>query len=114
METDLFIYSMLHHVLLLMYVILYIGLWTMDTVYLETFHYYIKLFIGIVFFTVYNPNKKISDYFKKTINLSKALKRHIVYTTGITLLLNTGLSTFFGNIKGVFSKIKNINSSSKI
>lgn len=108
MEKDLFIYSTLNRVILFLYILMYIGLWTLDVIYLETFHYYIQLFVGIVFMTIYNPNKKISDYFKKTFNLSKTLKRHIIYTTGITLILNIGLSTFFGNIKGIFSKFKNI------
>ena len=61
------------------------------SIYFENIHTITKIWIGIVFFLMYNPIEWIRTTFNNALYITKETKRIFAFTSGCVMLLSSGL-----------------------
>ena len=77
---------------MMVYIFTYIGInIPIASVYFENVHTLTKIWIGIVFFLMYNPIEWIRTRFNNMLYITKETKRIFAFTSGCVMLLSSGL-----------------------
>jgi len=77
---------------MMVYIFTYIGINVpIMSIYFENIHTMTKIWIGIVFFLMYNPIEWIRTTFNNTLYITKETKRIFAFTSGCVMLLSSGL-----------------------
>lgn len=80
----------------ILYVVVFLGLWSNAPSYLNDLNYYLKIFVGLILVYVYNPIYKM-----RLDNIHK----EISFSAGILLLTSTSLDAFQKRITNTYKKV---------
>lgn len=77
---------------IIVYVFTYIGIsLPLISDYFESVHNFTKIFIGIIFFCMYNPYEFIRSRFNTSLSITQETKRMFAFSAGTALLISSGL-----------------------
>lgn len=90
------LYNILNIIVYSCLILAYLGLWTQAPDYLNTFDYYLKIFVAVVLVIVYNPfiRFRYTDF-----------HRRLSFSAGIFLLTSTGLTSILNHFKHIKDKL---------
>jgi len=94
-----YLFKSLQYSIYVLYVLIYLGLWSGAPTYLEDFNYYMKVFVGIVLLYVFNPFYSMPY---------KSIHKDIAFTAGLIIITTTSLNAFQQRILNTYSNVKEV------
>lgn len=108
MKNDFFYFTLLSNLILILYLVAYIGFIQINVEYIETMHYYLKLFLSFILILFFSPNRSIRETTKTKLHLSNKMIYKMIHSAGLIILFDIGIQTFFKNLNFTFHFIRNI------
>jgi hypothetical protein len=108
MKNDLFYFTLFSYLILILYVVVYIGIIQINVKYIDTMHYYLNLFLSSMLILFFNPNANIREFTKNRLHLSNKMIYGMIHSAGWIILFDIGLHTIFMNINSTYDFIRKI------